>query len=593
MKEILKLDDFCKYTLIDDRLIHKSHKIYLNKKELELVLFKNIKSHKQLILDLIAIFQEKKCDLNPATIQSTLLPLSNNIYYQLCSENALKRILDNDSLTNNDMRMLFLTYNMTFCNNVNIMFGNVARYSDPKYKSNFQSGVFAVNDTLNDYADDYAQYKENSPVFTKHQTIGLYGLFVPISHQQNVELSDENKDFSVMHREFNGVNTPGLLIGPIQFVNHQCVRPNVDIVFNSDTKLTYLKAVRDIKNGEELLTYYGDNYFGETNQYCQCKVCEKKELELEPIFKSSEILRLYRNYSSYFHPNKDELSAYKSTWKDMSDQMYIGFHEMTSYAEIAEFLHHTNQLLLPNYQCYEKIVTDKHQTENNESRLYMEDLKNKIHALQPELKLFDNNNELLPIQQNLLMSKEVKHYYKYLTYYCARIGYTAPYSQVLKELRVDKTTIFWFECPVRGKIDKEGYELKGASLPYHANIVMFDWKKETNTIAITIYEADPNYGSTKQLSFRSLTPWALNKTISDIISKKHKNKSYTIDLVCNFQKDSDKRRNCCKNFIINESYSSKYRIASRNIEPKPKKVSRIRDDHISEALNYKKFKTEK
>eukprot|EP00834_Sanchytrium_tribonematis_P007683 NODE_736_length_4341_cov_0.251297.p2 type:complete len:169 gc:universal NODE_736_length_4341_cov_0.251297:2614-3120(+) len=168
------------------------------------------------------------------------------------------------------------------------MFGNVTRYSDPKYKSNFQSGVFAVDD----YADDYAQYKENSPVLTKHQTIGLYGLFVPISHQQNVELSDENKDFFVMHREFNGDNTPGLLIGPIQFVNYQCVRPNVDILFNSDSKITYLKANKDIKNGDELVAFYGDDYFGENNQQCQCKVCKKQLPELEPIFKSSETLRL-------------------------------------------------------------------------------------------------------------------------------------------------------------------------------------------------------------------------------------------------------------------------------------------------------------
>eukprot|EP00834_Sanchytrium_tribonematis_P003290 NODE_122_length_17689_cov_1.046219.p9 type:complete len:121 gc:universal NODE_122_length_17689_cov_1.046219:9004-9366(+) len=79
---------------------------------------------------------------------------------------------------------------------------------------------------------------------------------------------------------------------------------------------------------------------------------------------------------------------------------------------------------------------------------------------------------------------------------------------------------------------------------------MFDWKKETNTVAITIYEADPNYGSTKELPFRSLTPWALNRSIAYIVTKNCENKSYTIDLVCGFQKDNDKCHTAAKNLLF-------------------------------------------
>jgi histone-lysine N-methyltransferase SUV420H len=42
-----------------------------------------------------------------------------------------------------------------------------------------------------------------------------------------------------------------------------------------NTNIVSFKVVKPIKVGEEITTFYSENYFGANNQECLCVTCEK------------------------------------------------------------------------------------------------------------------------------------------------------------------------------------------------------------------------------------------------------------------------------------------------------------------------------
>ena len=74
-----------------------------------------------------------------------------------------------------------------------------------------------------------------------------------------------------------------LLVGVARWANHSCV-PNCDYYMSGGFKgreCVRLRAIREIKPGEELTTYYNEDFFGENNKFCLCGHVSEHGIEAE------------------------------------------------------------------------------------------------------------------------------------------------------------------------------------------------------------------------------------------------------------------------------------------------------------------------
>jgi hypothetical protein len=104
--------------------------------------------------------------------------------------------------------------------------------------------------------------------------------------EDHIEAVNRRKDFSsvVIDGKKGAGKRTQLFLGPARFVNHDC-KPNVQLgTYNvvmmtkygkTSRKVFCYSVIRDIKPGDEIVSFYGKNYFEDGNKSCKCGSCEK------------------------------------------------------------------------------------------------------------------------------------------------------------------------------------------------------------------------------------------------------------------------------------------------------------------------------